>query len=486
MIPFEPVIGLEVHIHLATQSKIFCGCRAQFGAAPNTQVCPVCMGLPGTLPVLNRQAVDFAVRLALATHSRIRATSTFARKNYFYPDLPKGYQISQFEEPFCENGHLVIVRPDGTEKKIRIHRIHLEEDAGKSIHSEAFVSGDETLIDLNRCGVPLLEIVSEPDMASPEEASGYLTQIRRLVRYLNICDGNMEEGSLRCDANVSVRPQGDARLGVKTEIKNMNSFQNVQAAIAFEIQRQIALLQQGGMVEQITLLWDNQAGVAKPMRSKEGSHDYRYFPEPDLPCVQVSEEWINQVRSNLPELAEAKIDRYVGEWGLPRYDALVLTEDREIAEYFEETCRMVADKKLVSNWIMGEVLRTLKEERCSIREISITPDRLSCLLNLISENVLNQTSAKKVFEQMLKTDADPRQVMQEQGLEQISDQSELTKIIDSVLQQRQQDVTAFLAGKEKVFGFLLGEIMKASSGKANPKTVQEILRRVLASKRQDI
>jgi aspartyl-tRNA(Asn)/glutamyl-tRNA(Gln) amidotransferase subunit B len=484
MITFEPVIGLEVHIHLSTQSKIFCGCSAQFGAAANTQVCPVCLGLPGSLPVLNRQAVEFAIRLALATHSRIRPSSTFARKNYFYPDLPKGYQISQFEEPFCEAGYMDIPLKDGREKRIRIHRIHLEEDAGKSIHAEAFVSGDETLIDLNRCGVPLLEIVSEPDLSTPEEAHGYLSQIRRLVRYLNICDGNMEEGSLRCDANVSIRPQGETRLGVKTEVKNMNSFQHVQAAIAFEIQRQTALLNQGRSVEQITLLWDSQAGRAEPMRSKEHSHDYRYFPEPDLPDVRVSDEWIARVRAALPELAAARIDRYMNEWGLPRYDAEVLTQDREIADYFEETSRTVADKKLVSNWVMGEVLRTLKESRCSIKDIKITPSRLSSLLNLISSHVLNQTTAKKVFEQMLQTDADPQQVMKAQGLEQISDQSELTGMIEQVLAQREQDVIAFLQGKDKVFGFLLGEIMKASAGKANPKTAQELLRRILESKRR--
>lgn len=476
---YETVIGLEVHIHLLTRTKIFCGCSTRFGAEANTQVCPVCLGLPGSLPVLNRQAVEFAIRLALATQSFIRPRSTFARKNYFYPDLPKGYQISQFEEPFCEQGFLEVRTGDSAAKRIRLNRIHLEEDAGKSVHAEAYVAGDETLIDINRCGVPLLEIVTEPDLRSPEEAHAYLVQLRRLVRYLGVCDGNMEEGSLRCDANVSIRPQGSTTLGVKTEVKNMNSFASVQAAIAFEVQRQMQLVNSGKAVEQVTLLWDANRGVAEPMRSKEYSHDYRYFPEPDLPAIQVPEAWIDEVRRNMPQLAEARQERYTQEWGLPAYDAAVLTDDRDIADYFERVAGRVADKKLVSNWVMGEVLRSLKEDKVAITDFRVTSDALAELLHLISRNVLNQTAAKKVFEGVRQTGATPAQIMKERGLEQISDEGALAGVIDQVLTQHPQEAAAYRQGQQKVFGFLVGEVMKASSGKANPKMTQEILRRKL-------
>ncbi len=485
MAAFEPVIGLEVHIHLSTESKIFCGCSTRFGAQANTQVCPVCLGLPGSLPVLNRRAVTFAARLALATHSAIRPVSTFARKNYFYPDLPKGYQISQFEEPFCEKGHLDIALKDGVEKRVRIHRIHLEEDAGKSMHAESYVGGDETLVDINRCGVPLLEIVSEPDLSSAEEAYAYLAQIRQIVRYLDICDGNMEEGSLRCDANISVRPVGSTTLGVKTEVKNMNSFQNVQDAIDYEIRRQLRLIEQGQAVEQITLLWDAHRGVAEPMRSKEYSHDYRYFPEPDLPPIQISEAWLAEIAREMPEMADEKTRRYVEEYQLPLYDAQVLTEDREIAEFFEQTIRTAEDKKLASNWIMGELMRALKEKKGSLADLPVTPARLGELLNLISQNILNQTTAKKVFDQMLKTGIAAGQIMKEQGLEQISDQTELESLVQAVLAERSKEVIAFHQGNTKVCGFLVGEGMKASSGKANPKMTQEALRRLLQTKQPD-
>jgi aspartyl-tRNA(Asn)/glutamyl-tRNA(Gln) amidotransferase subunit B len=478
---YEPVIGLEVHIHLLTQSKIFCRCSTQFGAEGNTQVCPICLGLPGVLPVLNKKAVDCAIMLALATNSTINHKSIFARKNYFYPDLPKGYQISQFEEPFCVNGRLTIASENGQERDIRIHRIHLEEDAGKSMHAEAYVSKHETLIDVNRCGVPLLEIVSEPDLRTPKEAYDYLYRMRQIVRYLGISDGNMEEGSLRCDANVSVRPVGTKALGVKTELKNMNSFSAVEKALEAEIERQIAVLEQGGEITQQTLLWHAANNAVEPMRSKEESHDYRYFPEPDLVPLEVSQEWIDDISKLLPELPDAKKKRFMEEYQLPEYDAAVLTDDLAVAEYYEHVAASVKDKKSASNWVMGEVLRAVKETGQDIRHLPVTPHYLVEILEMVGDNTLSSNMAKKVFDLVLKTAKPPKKIVEEERLQQISDSGSIEVVIDKILSDHPGEVQAFLSGKDKLIGFFVGQTMRATSGKANPKSVNEILCRKLAA-----
>jgi len=479
MVEYEPVIGLEVHIQLLTESKIFCSCSTQFGAEPNTQVCPVCLGLPGVLPVLNKKVVEFAIKLALATDSKINKRSIFARKNYFYPDLPKGYQISQFEEPICEFGKLDIELENGRTRPISIRRIHMEEDAGKSIHAEAYVSADETLVDINRCGVPLLEIVSEPDIRTPKEAYAYLQRLRQIVRYLGICDGNMEEGSLRCDANISMRPKGTKALGVKTEVKNMNSFHSVEKALEFEIKRQTRILKNGGSIEQVTLLWDADRNIAEPMRSKEFSHDYRYFPEPDLVPVIVEQEWIDEIARSMPELPMAKKTRFIEQYNLPAYDAAILTEDLSLANYFEKVAARVSDKKEASNWIMGEVLRAIKEDRVDIDDLKVTPEHLASIIDMIEKNTISRNIAKTVFEEVRKTGKQPEKVVEEKGLKQISDSSAIETILDKVLQENPNEVQSYLNGKEKVIGFLIGQAMRATAGKANPKTVNELLRKKL-------
>jgi len=389
---YEAVIGLEIHAQLLTNSKAFCGCSTKFGLPPNSNVCPICLGMPGTLPVLNKRVVEFAIKLGLATHCKIRTYSIFARKNYFYPDLPKGYQISQYEEPICYDGYVEIELKNGEKKKIRLRRIHMEEDAGKSIHDQDV----DTLIDINRCGVPLLEIVTEPDINTPQEAALYLTKIRQLVQYLDICDGNMEEGSLRCDANVSVRLKGEKKLGTKTEVKNMNSIKNVEKALEYEINRQIQILESGGTVIQETLLWDAGAGVVRPMRSKEEAHDYRYFPEPDLVPVVVPEEWINEIKKSLPELPEEKRDRFMKQYKLPKYDAEVLTSSKALADYYEQCVKYIDDYKSVSNWIMVEVLKILNERQIDIADFKVKPEHLAMLINLVNEGKINQTTAKMV------------------------------------------------------------------------------------------
>ena len=478
---YEAVIGLEVHAQLLTESKIFCRCSTEFGAEPNTHVCPVCLGMPGVLPVLNRKAVDYAIRMGLAVNGRINRHAVFARKNYFYPDLPKGYQISQYEEPLIEGGYVDL--EDGeTTRRVRLVRIHLEEDAGKSVHAEEYVGENETLIDLNRCGVPLIEIVSQPDLRSPHEAYLYLTKLRQLVRYLGICDGNMEQGSLRCDANVSVRPKGSSELGVKTELKNMNSIRGVERALEFEVKRQIEILSSGGRVTQQTLLWDEKRGVAEPMRTKEMAHDYRYFPEPDLVPLHVDEEWIEEIRSQMPELPDARRRRFVEEYGLPEYDALVLTESRELADYYEAVVATGADPKKASNWIMGEVLRILNSQKIEISAFKVKPEQLAELIELVNSGAISGNAGKAVLAEMANTGKRARQVVEEKGLVQISDESALKEAVEQVLAEHPKEVERYRQGEKKLLGFFVGQVMRLTRGKANPRLVNELLRKELESK----
>ncbi len=475
---YEAIIGLEIHTQLRTKTKIFCGCSTQFGAEPNSQTCPVCLGMPGVLPVLNKTVVEFAVLLGLATHCEIRRKNRFARKNYFYPDLPKGYQISQFEEPICQNGYVEIETEEG-KKRIGLIRIHMEEDAGKSVHDETYVAEGESLIDLNRCGTPLLEIVSAPDIRSPKEAHAYLTRLRQLVRYLGISDGNMEEGSFRCDANISVRPVGQTAFGTRTELKNMNSFAHVQKALEYEINRQIALLESGKKVEQQTLLWDESKNEARPMRGKEESHDYRYFPEPDLVPVLVDMEWFEQIKAQLPELPDQKFNRFVEQYGLPEYDARILTESREMADYFEQAAKKFFDFKMISNWMLGEVARALNERKLSIDNFPISPERLTELLKAIQEKVVSTSAAKKVFEYLLENEVSVEKAVQILGLKQISDQSQIEAFVDEVIAKFPDEVASFKAGKTKVLGFLVGQVMRLSRGQANPQMVNQLLQKKL-------
>jgi aspartyl-tRNA(Asn)/glutamyl-tRNA(Gln) amidotransferase subunit B len=417
--------------------------------------------------------------MGLATNCRIAEHSIFARKNYFYPDLPKGYQISQYEEPLCEKGWVEIEMEDSSLKRIGLTRIHLEEDAGKSVHAEEYVSDNETLIDVNRCGTPLIEIVSEPDIRSPREAYWYLTRLRQLVRYLGICDGNMEEGSLRCDANISIRPVGEKKFGTKTELKNMNSFRNVEKAIDFEINRQIQLLESGGQVVQQTMLWDVNNGRVTPMRSKEQAHDYRYFPEPDLAPLRVAEQWREEILISLPELPMARRNRFIEQYGLPKYDAEVLTDEKTIADYFDATAKLVKDAKLVSNWVMGEVLRVLKEQKTDIAQFAIKPAAFADLLNLISDATISGKIAKEVFEDMLASGKPAKAIVAEKGLVQVSDTNVIEKAADEIIAAHPKEVERYRNGEEKVFGFLVGQLMKATKGKANPKVANEILRKKL-------
>ncbi len=473
---YEPVIGLEVHAQLLTKTKAFCSCPTTFGSTPNSNVCPICLGMPGVLPVLNKQVVNFAILMGLATNCKISNRSVFARKNYFYPDLPKGYQISQYENPICENGYLDIELENGISKRIGITRIHMEEDAGKSIHDLDV----DTLVDVNRCGVPLIEIVSDPDFRSSKEAFKYLTLIKQIVTYLGICDGNMEEGSLRCDANVSVRKKGESKFGTKTEVKNMNSFRNVERALEFEINRQIELVEKGEKVIHQTLLWDANKNIALPMRSKEDAHDYRYFPDPDLVPVLVDEIWKNNIEKTMPELPFARLSRFIKDFSLPNYDAEILTSERETADYFENSVNLLQDKnvenyKLTSNWIMTDLLRVMKDEHVKIGEIKVTPKHLAELINNISTGLISGKIAKDIFTEMLQSGEMPKEIISKKGLTQLSDETEIENIVVKIIEQNPDETNRYREGKVQLIGFFVGEVMKATRGKANPKIVNKIL-----------
>jgi aspartyl-tRNA(Asn)/glutamyl-tRNA(Gln) amidotransferase subunit B len=472
---FEAVIGLEVHAQLLTKSKIFCGCATAFGAPPNTQVCEICLGMPGSLPVLNQKAVEFALKMALATNCRINPESVFARKNYFYPDLPKGYQISQYELPLAEHGFLNI-RVNGTERRIGITRIHLEEDAGKLIHSE---TRPVSFVDFNRTGVPLIEIVSEPDLRTPEEAVEYLKGLRNILLYLEICDGNMEEGSFRCDANISLRPAGAREFGVKVELKNMNSFRFVKAALEYEIKRQRANLSAGQDLVQETRLWDTAANQTVSMRGKEEAHDYRYFPDPDLVPVRVADEWLAALRQGLPELPEARRVRFQTEYGLPEYDAEVLTADKALADYFEACLREFPEPKTVSNWIMVEAMRELKKEEAGMASFRVRPQALGRLLGLVKSTTISASIAKGVFADMAATGQDPEAIVREKGLAQISDTGALEAAALEIIAANPKEAADFRAGKTKVLGFFVGQLMKKTKGQANPQLANEIFQRLL-------
>jgi len=475
---YEAIIGLEVHAQLLTESKIFCGCSTLFGAEPNTHTCPVCTGLPGSLPVLNKKVVEFTIKAALATNCRIAPRSQFARKNYFYPDLPKGYQISQYELPLATDGYIEI-QVDGGKKKIGIQRIHMEEDAGKLIHDFSSAREAHSYVDFNRTGVPLIEIVSAPDIRSPEEASAYLRKLRAILMFLDICDGNMEEGSFRCDANISLRPKGEKGLGVKTELKNMNSFRNVQKALDFEIRRQTALLDQGEKIIQETRLWDAARGVTASMRGKEEAHDYRYFPDPDLVPIVIDPAWVEEIRATLPELPDAKKERFIQEYGIPEYDAEVLTSSKPLANYYENCVRFFPQPKIVSNWIMSELLRELKKDEREIEECPVPAENLAALLRLIDEGVISGKMAKSVFEEMYQTGQKAEEIVKAKGLSQLSDAEALTKLVEDILAAHPKEVAEYRQGKEKVFGFFVGQVMKATQGKANPRLVNEILKKKL-------
>jgi aspartyl-tRNA(Asn)/glutamyl-tRNA(Gln) amidotransferase subunit B len=478
---YEPVIGMEVHIELDTKSKMFCGCRAAFfGIEPNTNVCPVCLGMPGTLPVINKKAIEYTIMTGLALNCDIQLHNVFARKNYFYPDLPKGYQISQYELPLCTGGYVDVEPEDGHLKRIRVRRTHLEEDTGKLTHV-----GHHSLVDLNRAGVPLLEIVTEADINSAEEAYAYVAKLRQLVRYLGVSTGDMEKGAMRCEVNLSLKNVKTDEWGTKVEIKNLNSFRSVRNAIEYEIERQTSVLNAGGTVEQVTMGWDELSQRTTVQRTKEGDTGYRYFPEPDLPPLYLEQTWIDEIKRELPELPDSKITRYRSEHGLSREEAYILADDRTIAEYYDAVVTAAGPTndvtpKLISNWISGQLFRQLSESGTDIANIEIEPDQLVALIRLVQRKTINQSAAKKVFTVMFQTGRTPGEIVEEMGLQQISDEGQLAPLIQQILTENPDAVAQFLAGKEGIMNFLVGQVMRATRGKANPKLAEEVLRKEMA------
>jgi aspartyl-tRNA(Asn)/glutamyl-tRNA(Gln) amidotransferase subunit B len=475
---YDVVIGLEVHAQLLTDTKIFCSCKNKFGNTPNENTCPVCTGQPGSLPVLNKKVVEFAIKTGLSTNCQINRRSIFARKNYFYPDLPKGYQISQYELPICEFGKITIL-VGGKEKTIGITRIHMEEDAGKLSHDG--MDKNSSYVDFNRTGSPLIEIVSEPDIGSPEEAAEYLKQLRNILVYLEVCDGNMEEGSFRCDPNISIKPKASDKIGTKAELKNMNSFRNVQKALEYEIKRQKEILEEGGSVIQETRLWNADKGITESMRSKEEAHDYRYFPDPDLIPLTIDDDWIDKIKNTIPELPYEKEKRFIEEYGLSKDDAEVLTGDKNLAEFFETTVKFTNDATMSNNWIRVELLGSLNYEGKPFNECKITPEQMGSLINMIKTGKISGKIAKTVFRELYETLKNPEEIVKEKGLVQISDESELIKIVNEIIENSQAQVEQYKNGKTKVFGFFVGQVMKKTKGQANPKIVHKILKEFLDS-----
>jgi aspartyl-tRNA(Asn)/glutamyl-tRNA(Gln) amidotransferase subunit B len=480
---FETIIGLEVHAQMKTNTKIFCGSSAAFGGEPNEHTCTVDLGLPGVLPVLNKAVVEYAMRLGLAIGAKITPLCRFARKHYFYPDLPKGYQISQYEEPLCEGGEVKIFPKNGEMKTVRITRIHMEEDAGKLIHGEEVGDASHSYVDLNRAGVPLLEIVSEPDLRSPEEAETYLKKIHTLVCYLEICNGNMQEGSLRCDANISIRPRGSKEFGEKVEIKNMNSFRNLRRALEYEEGRQRIAYEEHEDIIQETRMFDDATGTTRQMRTKEYAHDYRYFPDPDLVPLKIGKEWIDKVRAELPELPDDKRNRFQGEYELPLYDAEILTAERGLAEYFENAMRAASAgaAKAVSNWVMGDILRVLNEKKIDIDECPVSPSQLARMVGLIDDGTISGKIAKQVFDIMAESGKDPDVIVKEEGLRQITDSGTIETTVDEVIAANPKEAEGYRNGKTKLIGFFVGQVMQATGGKANPQAVQQMLKEKLGA-----
>jgi len=477
---FEPVIGLEIHAQLKTESKIFCDCETAYGAPPNSLTCPVCLGLPGTLPVLNKKAVELAMRMILAVGGTVNKNSTFARKNYFYPDLPKGYQISQYENPLGVNGRVDFRLPGGSKQSCRLQRIHIEEDAGKSLHPEH----DENFsrIDMNRCGVPLIEIVSEPDIKSPEAAYCYLGKLKQILQYTGVCSGDMEKGHLRCDANVSVRPIGQDEFGERTELKNLNSFKGVERALKYEIKRQIELIKKGGKVSRVTLMWDDKKRIAEVMRTKEESEDYRYFPEPDLTPLEIPGDWINSVRQQLPEMPELKVQRFIRQYEIREYDAYILTETRQLADYYEMVMASFDNGQMAANWIETEVLGYLKDRRIEIDDYRVKPEMIGQLLSKLQSGEISGKIAKSVMTEMNETGRTPEEIIGRRGIVLISNPEQLNPVIERILEENQSQVNAFKSGKTNLFAFFVGQVMGATNGLASPDVVNELLKKKLGDK----